>query len=189
MDQEASRKATDEAAEAAEAPAAAEETERPVRKRSKIVLTDDDFTTLRRLPRVSEGEGEASDDGPAANASVLTVLTSEEAQDPETGGTIVSGILANRSRSALANVALTVRLYDVEGDVLDEAEAALSSPSLSPGGRASFRAQFPGVLAFARVEFEPRSVELVTESSGNAGGGDSGTSSESSNGDAGIQGR
>lgn len=166
VDLEASRRATQEAARAMQAaPAEAEDAKSAgadAPRPSKIVLTDDDFTTVRRP--VVDAEEEDAEGDETQSVAPLVVIASEDAQDPETGGMVVSGILANRSNDALANVALTVRLLDVEGEMLEEMDAELSSPSLSPGARASFRARFPDVLAFAEVEFEPRSVALLTAS-------------------------
>lgn len=166
VDLEASRRlseASTASAKEVETPPEQKTAESP--RRAKISLTDKDFTTIRR-PRYTErsedteAEGETGDEA-SETASALAVIVSEDAQDPE-GGTVLSGILANRSSNAVANVTLTVRLFDVEDQLLAETVAELSSPSLSPNGRASFRARFPGVLAFARVEYEPRSVELLT---------------------------
>lgn len=187
VDLEASRRLTESAA------ASAEEGETPPKKttaepprRAKISLTDKDFTTIRR-PRYTEGseateaEGETGEEA-SGEATALAVIASEDAQDPE-GGTVLSGILANRSRNAVANVTLTVRLFDVEDQLLAETVAELSSPSLSPNGRASFRARFPGVLAFARVEYDPRSVELLTGESGESAGTDIPEPSDASEGE------
>lgn len=163
VDLDASRRATEEASRVVQSPLPDANDEATVQRSARIVLTDEDFTTVRRPLIDTEEEGPGED--ATASTPLLVVTVSEDAQDPETGGTLISGILANRSRNTLANVELTVRLLDVEGEVLAETEAILSSPALSPGGRASFQARFPDVLAFAEVVFVPRAVELLAEGS------------------------
>lgn len=161
VDLEASRKATEEARNAR---AAAEATKPPEKKKPPIlVLTDKD---VRHVEETSAAPAEAASAGTGEGEKAvedLTVGTWERASDPGAGHVVITGTLRNAAASSTATgILLLVSLYDDTGTQIGTAEAVLTSTALPPGEQSGFRAEFPGVFSFARLEFDPKSVQLKT---------------------------
>jgi hypothetical protein len=161
VDLEASRKATEEAARAR---AAAVETKKPQEKKPPVlVLTDKDVRHIEEAAAApadaapaAAGEGETVEDD-------LTVATWERASAPGEGHVVITGTLRNAAESSTATgILLLVSLFDETGQQVGTAEATLTSTALPAGQQSGFRAEFPGVFSFSRLEFDPKGVQLKT---------------------------
>lgn len=166
VDLEASRAAT---AEAKTAAAAAPEKRAPEKRKAVRVLTDKDFPR-RAAPApppaaapekapATGGEAEAAAaEEPAA--SPLVVSAWERQADASDEHVVISGALRNGGSETVTGATLLVRLYDETGQVVGTAQAALTTTAIPAGEAASFRADFPGIFAFAAVKFEATSMRL-----------------------------
>ncbi|RPH56996.1 hypothetical protein EHM82_02270, partial [bacterium] len=156
VDFEASRKATEEAPRARAAAAAAKQP--PGKKPSVLVLTDKDVrhveeTSAAPADAASEAAGEGEGEGEGDD---LTVATWERASDPGAGHVVITGTLRNAAASSTATgILLLVSLYDESGQQTGAAEAVLTATALPAGQQSGFRAEFPGVFSFSRIEFAP----------------------------------
>lgn len=159
VDLEASQEATAAAKRPPKSEKGSKAAAPPPRREPVMRLTDADFS--RRSPLVETASEEASEEG-AEPADQVAVLAWEDASGPD--GVVLTGRLANRSSHTVARLRLTVRLLDVDGEVIVERDADLSATSLVPRGLATFRAEFPETLAFAEEEFEIDYVPLLTGS-------------------------
>lgn len=159
VDLEASRKATDEAHKARTTPAEAKRP--PERKPPVLVLTDKD---VRHVEETSAAPADAASAGAREEpASDLTVATWDRASAPDAGHVVITGTLRNAAASSTATgILLLVALFDETGKQIGTAEAVLTSTALPPGEQSGFRAEFPGVFSFARIEFDPKSVQVKT---------------------------
>jgi len=173
VDLEASRKATEDAKAAAAQQAAGKgrEKRKPVR-----VLTDKDFPRRVPAPAPAAAEqgaakqpaGAAGEKQPAAGtagqeeAAPLQVTSWERAQAGSDGHLAIKGALHNGSADDAAGATLLVRVYDEAGQVIASVQAALTTTVLPAGGSTAFTADFPGVFAFAAVNFEGTSMRLRT---------------------------
>ncbi len=145
VDLDASRRATEEAV-AADAQAAAEPEKSPERRKSVRVITDKD---VQSAAPAEQAEGEAAPESP------VTVEAWNQASDQKT--LLISGTLKNGSTSLQADVKVKVLLLDEKGGLIATSQAALLKDALPPGQRTEFRAEFPGIAAFAKAKFETAS--------------------------------
>jgi hypothetical protein len=165
VDLEASERAT---REAKARPPEPKKVEPPPKKQAVVSLTDDDFSRGpldAAGPETDEAEGAA--DGASApvtetSGSEPKVASWQRSDDPVDGHVVITGTLQNPSRSAATDLGVSVRLYDDEGELITERPAILSVQALAPGGRGTFRAEFPDVYRFGALKFQVRSSNFAT---------------------------
>jgi hypothetical protein len=170
VDLDASAQATKNAVEEAAAAEAikASQTAEPVKKKSRIVLTDADFAKKPEAPAAADGEGEDKSqavspqgrEGDAERKTPVVVSTWRQAERTEGDGIDVFGVLQNTGNALATGVALTVELYNDTGERVGSAVASLSAPGIRPGGSITFRAAFPNVFTFTEARFHVDSQEL-----------------------------
>lgn len=161
VDLEASRMATEEAGRARSA--AADAPAKPPEKRPSIlVLTDKDVRHVTEASPATDAAAGApgEEEKPVGD---LAVANWERASAPGAGHVVITGTLRNTAAGSTATgILLLVALFDDTGKQIGAAEAVLTSSALPPGQQSGFRAEFPGVFSFARLEFDPKSVPLKT---------------------------
>jgi hypothetical protein len=164
VDLDASRQATQAAQEAktAEATAAARPPAPP--RKAVLVLTDKDF--VRHEPPAPPGtEGGASPEAGAAQAAngPVQVAAWKQNRNDELNQMEFTGQVRNTGQDLATAVSLTVRLYDVRGELLAEQQAALDTRTLNAGQNTAFFANFPGIVDFASAKLEANSTPLATK--------------------------
>jgi hypothetical protein len=118
----------------------------------------------------ASGEGAAD---PAASAEpdvapaerLRIVGAHDDLQSVSAGTLAIVGDLHNVSSEMALGIKLKVQIYDDEGVMIGEADAMLGATSLNPNQRTNFRATFPGLTRYARVEFQPQHVAVETSGS------------------------
>lgn len=150
VDLDASRRLTEEMAERAAAPPA--EPEAP--QRSVVARI-----TERDLPPVEAGrdgaeEASAPAEGRVQEPSALDVTSFQEISGPTGDGVAFRGTVRNGSEHMAVGIAVTAVLFDESGAEVRRTDARLTSTALATGQSAGFRADFPGVYHYVRVEFE-----------------------------------
>jgi hypothetical protein len=164
VDLETSRAVT---AEAAAAAAASQEAARkpPPKRRPVRVLTDKDFPRATP-PAPAEGAAGAAAPPPAASAPasgpVLQVTSWEREDDSVDRHVMITGALRNTAAATAADSGLVVSLFDEAGGLIASVVAELATTVLPGGETTGFRADFPGVFAFAAVKFETSAMRLET---------------------------
>lgn len=172
VDLEASERVTREMAEARRAAAAENaERQRPTERREPVArLTEKDLPPVES--RASSGpdgesEGAGSGDPPRGreDAQPVAVSTWREVTEIDGDGTAFVGELQNTGENMALGVGVEVTLFDSEDEVIATKEAVLTGSALPPGKSGGFRAEFPGVFHYARVDFEVGAdiVEAQTE--------------------------
>lgn len=166
VDLDASRRLTEEAV-AAQAQAAAEPEKPAEPKRSVRVITDKDVKPAavpeEAEEEVAEGEAEKKEEakGPATGPG-LVVESWSQARAPEGDHVLINGTLQNASSATATDLKLKVMIYDASGTLMATSQAALAANALTPGQKASFKAEFPGYFSFATIKFEGESRRLAT---------------------------
>ncbi len=168
VDLETSRAVTAEAGAAAAA--SAETAKKPPAKRRPVrVLTDKDFP--RAAPPappegVAGGTGaapEAAASAPAPAAGPVLQVTSWEREDDSVDRHVmITGAVRNTAAATAADSGLVVSLFDDGGGLIASVAAELATTVLPAGETTGFRADFPGVFAFAAVKFETSAMRLET---------------------------
>lgn len=164
----AEKKATETAEESEEGRGMARAKAKPeAGSQRSWVLTDADFT--RRIVLEGDAEETESDEGgdtqeaPSTATGAPVVLSYTRNADPVDQHMIVTGTLANRTRTTATAVSLEVSLYDEQTELIQMRRAEIAQTVLEPGAETTFRAEFPDVYSFAAVQFRPRSSNLVTQ--------------------------
>lgn len=166
VDLEASQRAT--AAPAVQAPPPSAAPEKPREK--KWVLTDASFPRKPEAPAASSSSGQSAEPPTAVapdgekterGKSPVTVGSWRQAERLEKDGLDIFGVLQNNGEHLAEQVTLTVELVDLNGTLLGTSNAVLSAPNIRPGGGVTFRATFPGILAFAEARFDIRNQRLM----------------------------
>ncbi|HVF61473.1 MAG TPA: hypothetical protein VNJ70_16815 [Thermoanaerobaculia bacterium] len=166
VDLETSRAVTAEAG-AAEAASAEAARKPPARRRPVRVLTDKDFPRAAP-PAPPEGAagGAAPPPEPAASAPaagpVLQVTSWEREDDSVDRHVMITGAVRNTAAATAADSGLVVSLFDDGGGLIASVAAELATTVLPAGETTGFRADFPGVFAFAAVKFETSAMRLET---------------------------
>ena len=150
VDLDASRRLTEEMAKQAAAPAA-----EPEAPRRPVVAR----LTERDLPPVEGGQGGAeeappSEEGRVQEPSALDVTSFQEISGPASDGLAFRGTVRNGSENTAVGIAVSAVVYDETGAEVRRTDARLTSTALAAGQSAGFRADFPGVYHYVRVEFE-----------------------------------
>jgi hypothetical protein len=168
VDLEASAAAASEEPEVQPAPPEQEPEKDPV-----LVLTDADVghPNLAMLEALEQEEAEGETGGEAEGdaeqeqdqeqegertdgAAPVRVVSWEDLTEREGGGVAIQGVLANQGEDMATELTLRLTLYDEAGNRLGETDARLTSRSLMPGRQTEFRADFPTIFAFDRVDFQ-----------------------------------
>jgi len=164
VDLETSRAVT---AEAGAAAAASEEAAKkpPAKRRPVRVLTDKDFPRAASPAAPAEGVAGAKPPEAASAPAVAPVLqvTSWEREDDSVDRHVaIIGALRNTAAATAVDAGLVVSLFDEAGGLVASVAAELATTVLPTGESAGFRADFPGVFAFAAVKFETSAMRLET---------------------------
>jgi hypothetical protein len=162
VDLDASRQATLAAQEArtAETTAAAQPQAAP--RKSVRVLTDKDFARPEP-PAPAPGTEEAATAGAPQAAGPVQVATWKQSRNDELNQMDFTGQVRNTSKDLATGVSLTIRLYDLRGELIGEKQADLDTRTLKAGQNTAFSASFPGVIDFATAKLEANSTPLVTK--------------------------
>lgn len=161
VDLEASERLTREMAEAAREPKESE----PERKREVVArLTEADLPPVGSQssgredsspsPKGSEERTEGAGESEPEEPESLQIVTWRELGGPERDGLEFVGDVRNVTENTALGVEVTVILFDQEGEEITQGDALLTSSALPPGQTAGFRASFPGVFHYARVDLE-----------------------------------
>jgi len=168
VDLDASRRQTAMAAAAASAPAPRREEAAP---RKRVSVTDKDLRHAEPPAAAQDATQKDAKDG-AAKAAAAKGQDAKEAaglavtsweRSAEGGHVVVSGRLRNDAKVAATDIVLTVHVFDDAGTRLATAQGTLSATVLMPGQEALFHVDFPSVVTFASLTFEPRSTHLAVE--------------------------
>lgn len=98
----------------------------------------------------TDGAGESDPEEPES----LQIVTWRELGGPERDGLEFVGDVRNVTENTALGVEVSVILFDQEGEEIVQGDALLTSSALPPGQSAGFRASFPGVFHYARVDLE-----------------------------------
>jgi hypothetical protein len=166
VDLETSRAVT---AEAGAAAAATQEAAKkpPAKRRPVRVLTDKDFPRAASPAAPAEGAADATAKPPDAASApaagpVLQVSSWERQDDSVERHVAIIGAVRNTAAATAADASLVVSLFDEAGGLIASVAAELATTVLPAGESAGFRADFPGVFAFAAVKFETSAMRLET---------------------------
>jgi hypothetical protein len=151
VDLDASAKATAEAKVKAETPPAPE----PVQKKI-AVLTDKDFH--KPTP---PGETDSPEKGASAKSGPLVISDWKKLDLPSGDGIAIEGQVHNTTGSMMINASVDVQLFNEAGERVGTAQGLLTATSIQPDGSVSFRANFPGVFAFADAKFQTNGMPLT----------------------------
>lgn len=167
VDMDASRRVTEEAV-AAQAQADAEEPKPAERRKSVRTITDKDVRAYEPArpddpSEGTEGEEKAKEPGPTSGPGLL-VESWQQSANADDGSVIVNGTLQNASNATAADLKLKVMIFDENGALIANSQAAVAVKAVPPGERAAFRAEFPGFFSFATIKFEAESRRLATRS-------------------------
>lgn len=165
IDLEASERLTREMAERAARPAPEP---RPERREATIRLTERDLPPVARGGEAGEartGEAQAGEAGGAAEeaAESLQITSWEEVDGDAADGTAFLGEVRNVTERTALGVQVEVTLYDETGESIARTQAALTTTALPARASARFRASFPAVFHYTRVDF--RTTGTLVESS------------------------
>ena len=167
VDLDASRRVTEEVV-AAQAQADAEEPKPAERRKSVRTITDKDVRAYEPARPAdpaegTEGEEKAKEPGPTSGPGLLVESWQQSAHSDD-GSVIVNGTLQNASNATAADLKLNVMIFDENGALIANSQAAVAVKAVPPGERAAFRAEFPGFFSFATIKFEAESRRLATRS-------------------------
>jgi hypothetical protein len=175
VDFEASKRATEAAKKAAEAPPGKAPGEVKPKRKAVIVLTDKDFR--KPQPPAEAAEGQAADarsatagkDAAAAakEAPIRVAMVTWDrvpAAQSRADGAEINGEVRNVSQDYLTQVSVTAVLFDDAGAELGKFPATVERQLLKPGETSKFHLVTSGIYAFASIKWE-------TQGKGFKGGG------------------
>ena len=146
----ATARAAEEAARAAEEPAAPAPLGEPV-----LRITEEDIPPMSGLDEDGEPtEGAAATTTPAGNVP-LEVVSWDKLTIGDGDGVAVFGTLRNTGSETVIAPTLSVSVYGEEGGLLALDDAEINLGAIPTGKTANFRAEFPGLPDFAAVRFIP----------------------------------
>lgn len=147
VDLDASALATAQAKEAALQPPPT-----PAPHRESILrLTEKDLPPVDSEEKAAAGTDGKPQEKKAAEA--LMVSSWDRVDLPNAAGVEIFGTVTNQGTVLVTAGTVAVSLYDEEGGILVTEAAELSNPAVAPGGSATFRIQFPGLVSFATAKF------------------------------------
>lgn len=158
IDLEASERLTREMAERAARPAPEAPPERP---EATIRLTESDLPPVARSDEAADGPTGEAGTGEAAES--LQITSWEEVDGDAADGTSFLGEVRNVTERTALGVQVEVTLYDEAGEATATTRAALTTTALPARASARFRASFPAVYHYTRVDF--RTTGTLVESS------------------------
>lgn len=160
VDLEASERLTREMAEAVREPKDSE----PQGRREVVArLTEADLPPVSSQsgredgspsPKGSEERTDGAGESDPEEPESLQIVTWRELGGPERDGLEFVGDVRNVTENTALGVEVSVILFDQEGEEIAQGDALLTSSALPPGQTAGFRASFPGVFHYARVDLE-----------------------------------
>ena len=153
VDLEASERLTREMAQGARAPTNEPE---PAPKPVVARLTEKELPpvgTPLEAPDEAPVAGEGGAPPAQSEPEPLIIDTWREIGGPESPGLEFAGTVSNQSQDSAVGIAVTAALFDEEGVETASTEGVITSSALPPGRSAGFRASFPGVFHYVRVEF------------------------------------
>lgn len=165
VDLDASERLTREMAEKARSAREGKERDEP-RKRPVVArLTEKDLPPVgseRSSPEETPAPADGEDGGDqagreqeeTAEPESLQIVTWRELGGAEREGIEFVGDVRNVTGNTAVGVTVAVTLYDEEGEEIASRDALLTSGALPPGQTAGFRASFPGVFHYVRVDFD-----------------------------------
>lgn len=160
IDLEASERLTREMAERAARPASDVE---PPRREATIRLTEKDLPPVARsVEATDERAGEPGAEAEEGSES-LQITSWEEVDGDAADGTEFLGEIRNVTERTALGVQVEVSLYDEAGETIATTRAALTTTALPGRASARFRASFPDVYHYRRVDF--RTTGTLVESS------------------------
>lgn len=153
IDLEASERLTREMSERVEAPPPP-----PPPPKAVLRLTEKDLPPVGARP--AAGEDDRSGTAPEADGTAaeeeggesLQVTSWREVRGPAGAGIEFVGEVRNVTGHTALAVSVDVLLFDEQGEEIETARAVLTSAALPPGETAGFRASFPDVYQYARME-------------------------------------
>lgn len=179
IDLDASERLTREMAELARAPRVDPASE--PRPKATIRLTEKELPPAGRL---ADPAGEATEEGedgagaasaPAAPDSgpgeSLQVISWDEIESRDGAGIAFMGEVRNVTERYALGIAVEVVLYDREGEQVASSSAILTTSALPPRESARFRASFPQVYDYGRVEFRSSGALVDRRPEGDAAAG------------------
>jgi hypothetical protein len=93
----------------------------------------------------------------------VQVASWKQSRNDELNQMDFTGQVRNTSQDLATGVSLTIRLYDLRGELIGEQQANLDTRTLKAGQNTAFSASFPGVIDFATAKLEANSTPLVTK--------------------------
>lgn len=168
VDLEASERLTREMAEAARRPR--EEPPETASRQATVRLTEKDLPPVQAEPAPAAGPEEATEEPEES----LRIIEWREVGGPDRQGIDFVGDVRNVSEHAALGVEVLVTVYDENGEEIQSRNAVLTSSGLPAGQAAGFRASFPGVYHYARVEFRASGQLTLSGDGTENGDGDTG---------------
>lgn len=160
VDLDASRRVTLEEAERSVAAADAAPAE-PARE-AVVRLTERDLPPVDR-PLRAEPEEEDAEEATEAGPPPLEIVTWREVGEIDGTGTEIVGTVRNNSTSLAIGVGVTAALFDADDEEVARTQAIVTSTALQPAQTSAFRASFPGVYQYFRVELRAAGSLVTTE--------------------------
>ncbi len=145
-----SERLTREMAERARAPRSEPADREP--REAKIRLTEKELPAAGRL---SGDDADAADGTTAVEGETeepLRIASWQEVEGAAEAGTAFSGLVRNVGPEMALGVRVEATLFDEAGTQIAAGPAELETRSLAPGASSRFRASFPGVFHYERVE-------------------------------------
>lgn len=164
LDLDASKAATEAAAQPTPEPAA---TPKPEEKKAVVTITDKDVAHVD--PATLAAEQAAAQPGatptpaPAPGATApdrIQVVHWNQDLEHSQDGVVLVGEIANSSPDVVGNIVVSASLFDDQGKQLATSDALLGSDVLSPSQKTSLRVTFPGVFNFTDAKFQVKSSAL-----------------------------
>lgn len=164
VDLDASKRATEQAKKAAEAPPAAAADEAKPRHKALIVLTDKDFK--KPLPAASSDaagieakavKGKDGKEPPAREIPASVEVVSWDrvpANQSKADGLEIVGTVHNVSSSYLTDVIVVAQLFDDNGGLIGRFPATVDNQVLPPTESSKFHLVAKGTFAFASIRWE-----------------------------------
>ncbi len=159
VDLAASERATAEAAAKEKEASEVKPPPPPEKKEARWVMTDKDFRSAPPPPPKDEPKPAGEETDPAGRPRLSVVVESWERRNLPDGLEII-GTLRNPGEEIVADVGVTVRLFDETGALIATGDGRTATPALGRGEAASFRATFPGVFTYAEAKLDPRGYGL-----------------------------
>ena len=160
IDLEASERLTREMAERAARPAP---DEAPRRREATVRLTEEDLPPVGRRGGAADAGAAAAGAEAEEAAESLQITSWDEIDGAADEGTSFLGEIRNVTERTALGVLVEVTLFDEADEAIASTRAALTTSALPPRASARFRASFPDVYHYVRVEF--RTTGTLVESS------------------------